>query len=218
MRSIAAFLLVLAAGSTTYPQTIGVQHNPRPVLKISPQHLFDYSLKTGLEQFNSGYSKSIVFFITSRIDGSRNTVTRDGYSGIAAEVQYRKYLRPMEEFGSDKDRKGVYWSAFLQGGYYKGAFRDSYSSLDQNTGKWITGFNYDFKETIRNGAAGLTFGIQKTVLEIVYVDVYVGSGIQLAKLIRKGMIPPYELPRGGIVHPGHQGILAKIGLNLGIRL
>ena len=93
MRSPAHALwgILVLVPATTYPQEpLAVS---RSIVKISAQHFAHYSLKTGFECFNKNHSNSFLLFVTGKL--ATRTDEPDywsGYSGVAAELQFRKYV------------------------------------------------------------------------------------------------------------------------------
>ena len=194
----------------------------RTVFKLSPQHFIHNSLKAGIEHFNETHSSSTAFFVTGMIENKEYTFQGDGYSGIAGEVQLRKYISPMKSYTSRHGKayhQGVYGAAYLQGGYYSGDFKDAYSYYDPNTGGMVTQYQYDYNEKVTNGGFGFTIGYQKTLWQVIFLEAFVGGGVQFADKTRSGVSPnPDYYDYEGITDPGYKGILPKIGLHIGIGL
>src|SRR5687768_5543206 len=68
----------------------------RTIFKLSPQHFTQNSLKGGVERFNKNHSLSVAVFITGRMEKNEDSHYRDGYDGLAGELQVRKYISPMK--------------------------------------------------------------------------------------------------------------------------
>jgi hypothetical protein len=200
------------------PQTIS-----RTILKLSPQHFIDNSLKVGVERFNETYTSSFAFFVTGKLQNQDDGFDRYGYDGIAGELQLRKYLSPMKAVMSKKNKdyaQGVYGALYAQGGTYRGEMTDMYSNFDPVTG-FPTGYDtYDYEEQVVNFGLGFTIGYQKTLWQVMFLEGFVGGGIQFADRKVSGNIPPNHTYYGydGIIDPGYRGILPKIGLTIGLGL
>jgi len=194
----------------------------RTIFKLSPQHFIHSSLKAGIERFNQTHSGSFAFFVTGRIENEENVYNLNGYNGLAGEIQFRKYISPMKIRTSKRNNvfhQGIYGAAYLQGGSYSGEFSDSYSTYDPNTGQYTQYTNYNYHESVGNYGFGFTIGYQKTLWQVVFLEAFVGGGVQFADRVITGTKPePNFFTYGGIADPGYKGILPKIGLHIGIGL
>ena len=214
MRCIATFLILLALTQAGFAQPESA--TPRTLLKNYPQHVVIInSLKFGAEWFNARYNKSISIFITARGENLGSDVEAFGYNGLAGELQYRKYLNPMQEFTTGSNRKfyrGVYAGGFAQGGAYRGRFK--YEST--------SGFakSYDYSENIGNWAAGFMVGYQRSFWQVIFIDAHIGGGIQWSHKILSGRsFSSWALDSyAEIGDPDFKGVLPKFGLSIGIPL
>jgi hypothetical protein len=194
----------------------------RTIAKLSPQHFIDNSLKAGIERFNKTHSGSIAFFITGRIENEENNFDIDGHSGIAGELQFRKYISPMKTRLSKRNNlvnQGIYGAAYLQGGSYSGDFEGENFDYDPNTRQYTNRVEYAYKEKVINYGFGFTIGFQKSLWQVIFLDAYIGGGIQFADNTVTGTRPDYDFQRySGIGDPTYKGILPKIGFQIGIGL
>jgi|SRR5690349_14640769 len=195
----------------------------RTVFKLSPQHFTINSLKAGVERFNKDHSASIVLFATARLENNEGTIDfRDRFDGLAGELQLRKYISPLQTRTSKKGneyQQGIYGAAYVQGGSYSGKFKGEYTYYDPGTGTYPTQVSYDYSESIGNWGLGFTIGYQKTLWQVIFVEAFIGGGVQWSDRISMGLQPDvlyYDYI--GINHPGYKGILPKMGLNIGIGL
>lgn len=195
----------------------------RTVFKLSPQHFVHNSLKAGVERFNPNHSSSFAVFLTGRVDNNSGDFYEwGGYSGLAGEFQLRKYVSPMKTHTSRKNNtyhQGIYGSAYVQGGSYSGDFTETHSAYDPNTGTFGPRTEYSYKESIGNWGFGFTIGYQKTLWQVIFLEAFIGGGIQFADITLSGSKPDdsffaYET----ILDPGYKGMLPKIGINLGLGL
>lgn len=221
MRTFLLALLALSF-SNIFAQEVEPTPLSRTVFKLSPQHFVHNSLKAGIERFNADHSGSFAFFVTGRLENNEESFYREGYNGLAGELQFRKYISPMSRRVSKKGNsfhQGVYAAGYLQGGAYAGRFRSEYGYYDPNTGTYVTHISYDYDERIINGGIGFTMGYQKTLWQVVFVEGFIGGGIQFAERSVSGNQADNTYDYyAGIVDPGYKGILPKIGLNIGIGL
>ena len=195
----------------------------RTVFKLSPQHFTHNALKAGLERFNNNHTSSFAIFITGRLDNNEdNYFDREGYNGLAGEFQLRKYISPMKQHTSKKNNvynQGVYGAAYVQGGSYSGKFAEQYMTFDPVTGGYVQTTQYDYKENIGNWGLGFTIGYQKTLWQVVFLEAFIGGGIQFADRTTSGTNPGGSYyGYDGITDPGYKGILPKIGIMIGIGL
>ena len=217
--------LLLFALTIVYISTASAQDEPalsRTVFKLSPQHFIHNSLKAGIERFNADHSGSFALFITGRLENNREYIyDREGYNGVAGEVQFRKYISPMKVRTSRKNNtfhQGVYGAAYLQGGTYSGEFENSYQMYDPNSGTYVPA-HYEFTERITNGGLGFTIGYQKTLWQVVFLEAFIGGGVQFSDIALSGDKPDDSFYYyTGITDPAYKGIMPKIGLHIGIGL
>lgn len=225
MKNLLAILLIVV-GWSVYAQDSSQVPGSRSLFKLAPQNFAQNTLKIGIERFNRNFSKSMVIYLSGML-GDRiedYDYYAYGYNGLGAEVQYRKYIMPMEFQVGKKDHEyyqGIYFAGFLQGGSYNADRYSAYFTIDQNTGATIKVVNYDYKETVSNVAFGFTLGWHRTLWKVVYVDIYVGGGLQFADITRSGQLPQYGFDSYYLdapSDPGYQGIIPKFGVHLGIGL
>jgi hypothetical protein len=75
------------------------------------------------------------------------------------------------------------------------------------------------QESIGNWGAGFIIGMQRTLWNVLYIDMYIGSGLQWADVIRRETPPSsgyQHYPYRDITTPGYQGILPKFGIQIGV--
>lgn len=194
----------------------------RTIFKLSPQHFIHNSLKAGIERFNPAHSGSFAIFLTGRLEDTRQSwYGREGYSGLAGEVQFRKYISPMKLHTSRRNNsyhQGVYGAAYIQGGGYSGGFEDEMSVYDPNTGAYVPTY-YRYTERITNGGFGFTIGYQKTLWQVIFLEAFIGGGVQFSGINISGDKPKDSFYYySGITDPSYRGMLPKIGLQIGIGL
>ncbi|MEO5600616.1 MAG: hypothetical protein ABIR06_06800 [Cyclobacteriaceae bacterium] len=115
--------------------------------------------------------------------------------------------------------QGIYGAAYIQGGSYSGQFANQYTYFDPNTGRPVTQWNNNYEEDITNWGLGFTIGYQKTLWQVLFLDAFVGGGVQFSNTIVSGQAPDQNYYYyDGILDPAYKGILPKIGMNIGIGL
>jgi hypothetical protein len=225
MKRHLTLLILLALASAASGQE--VSPTLRSVFKISPQHFTQRQLKVGFERFNKTYTHSFSIYLNALLNSQEITGYSGGYNGLGGEFQYRKYVVPLTEHTSKKGNvffRGIYVSGYLQGAHYSGNQAGVYYKHDPTTGTNVR-TAYDYKDDIGNWGGGFTLGVQQTIWRKIFIDAYVGGGVQFAHQITSGSVPDdpsyyYFLdPSGsGITALDYQGIMPKIGLQIGIGL
>lgn len=219
-------LPVLALMSSIASAQEQVPQPSRSIFKISPQHFTQKQLKVGFERFNQSYSRSFSLYLNGLWDWyDEDSGYDEGYSGLGAEFQYRKYLVPLSMRTTKKGNtyyRGIYFSGYLQGGHYSGTQAGIHYDYDPTTGT-STSSQYEYKDDIGNWGGGFTFGFQQTLWSKLHFEVYVGGGVQFADRTTSGTVPDdpyyyYFFDDGGITALDYQGILPKIGFQIGIGL
>ncbi len=178
---------------------------PKTIIKISPLQFAIQTFEIGIEQFNSAYSKS--FNVSAGIRTGSNNY-ENGFGG-GIELGFRKYAAPMK-FRVRNNREsyqGIYYGFFARGDYFKG--EDAYYNSGSNT-----------IDKISSIGAGFTIGFQKTIWQIIILDMYVGGAYRYSDIQQSGYYngqPDYRSTYD-IFDPGYTGIYPKIGLKIGIGL
>jgi hypothetical protein len=79
--------------------------------------------------------------------------------------------------------------------------------------------HYEYTERVTNGGFGFTIGYQKTLWQVVFMEAFIGGGVQFSGRSVSGDRPDDSFYYyTGITDPGYKGIMPKIGLHLGIGL
>lgn len=210
--------------------SVAGQETPPPsrsVFKISPQHFTQLQLKVGFERFNKTYSHSFSFYVNALLNSQDITGYPGGYDGLGGEFQYRKYIVPLQERTSKKGNifyRGIYVSGYLQGGHYSGDQSGIYFKHDPVTDTNVR-TPYYYTDNIGNWGSGFTIGVQQTLWRKIFLDAYVGGGVQFSDQIRSGSVPDdpswyciFDPSGSGITALDYQGIMPKIGLLIGVGL
>lgn len=195
------------------------------IFKISPQHFASNSIKMGLEFFKNP-TRSFSIYLGAR---TGNDDPYYSYSneldGFFAEGQFRKYVKPFEEITTKKNRtfsQGIYVAAFFQGGGYQGDVTYT-EPIYSSTGVYLGTTQYKYQQNVVNGAGGFTIGIHRVYWDVLYIDVYVGGGLQLSNLERSGDVPSPNTYNdyyysSDFIDPNFQGVIPKIGIQIGLGL
>jgi len=216
-----ASILVAGTGYSQEDQHISV---PRSLIKLAPQNFTQNELKILTEFFlDSARKKSLVFAVYGRLSKKyfnnfypNNQYYQPGtysnsegsYNGLGSEIAYRKYVGPFKQLITNHGKpylQGIYSSIYMQGGYFVGKNTNSsyYFGNPNPFGQ------YDTEEKVTNFGLGFTIGLQRTIWEVLFIDVYVGGGMQFSNRGRN------EVP---LSDPGYQGVMPNFGLQVGIRL
>lgn len=195
------------------------------VLKIVPQQFRVKSLKLGVEHFNSTRNRSYSLYVTLRKEKNNQGEYPTGFDGLGGEFQYRTYLKPLKEYTNHNNKKydqGIYLGGFIQGHGFSGDQFYPDTQFDQVTNTYSTAI-YHTQQNVANWATGITIGLQHTFWKLLSIDVYAGGGIQWSDISQSGSLPPYYgfyyiNPGYDYLEPGFQGILPKIGAQIGIGL
>lgn len=220
MRNIILIILAIFCYSAIHAQE--TETLSRTILKLSPQHFTDNSFKAGVERFHKAHSTSFAFFITAKLENDEDGFDQYGYNGLAGEFQFRKYVSPMKIITSKRNKsfhQGIYGAAYVQGGSYSGDFNGYYFTRDPITGTYGTQSYYDYKESTGNWGGGFTIGYQRTLWEVIFLEAFLGGGIQFSDRILSGKTPPPSyFADEAITDPAYKGIMPKIGLTVGLGL
>lgn len=222
------FILLCIVSVPAICQDDEVLTAPRALFKTTPQSFFTNTLKVGVEVFNKTRNKSYSLYLSGRLDGENGATAfyydDDFYQGFAAEFQYRKYLNGFTSRKSRRDREflqGVYVAGYVNGGSYANKGEFTIFDYDFNTGQ-TTSNTYNVDDKILNIGTGFTIGYHRTFWKVLFLDAYLGGGVQISEIDRK--FDPvtsndyYYSSYNGITAPGYQGIMPKFGIAVGIAL
>jgi hypothetical protein len=211
--------IFLSAGSAAGQDSETIS---RTIFKLSPQHFTENSLKGGVEQFNKSHSASVAVFITGRMEKNEDSFYGDGYDGLAGELQLRKYISPMKAVVLRNNKvyhRGIYGGVYVQGGSYSGDFRREYVYYNSTTGSMVSEVQYDYEDHVGNWGGGITIGYQQTFWQVIFLEAFIGGGLQFSDRIITGKLPNTpDFSYNDISDPYYRGILPKIGLNIGMGL
>lgn len=198
----------------------------RALFKVAPQNFAINTLKIGAEIFNKNRSKSYSLYLSGRFDSNNNSEPYyygdDFYKGLGGEFQYRKYISPMKNYVTKRNKnylQGIYVSGYIQAASYKNEGEFIYYSYDPNTGQQ-NNYMVVVEESIGNWGTGFTIGIHRTLWSVLFIDAYIGGGIQWSDTIHitNPALPMSYYSYTGITSPDYQGIMPKFGVQLGVAL
>lgn len=190
----------------------------RPALiKLSPFHFLDRSIQLSSELFTKNYKSSY----TIGLVGTYRVDSRIIDQGVAFELQARRYpkLFHVDTTGgwSENRAEGFYFGFSVVAGY--NTYQENsiqYQYINNNS----IAVNYFSKAESRWITPAVLFGYQFTLLEVMYLDVYVGGGIKMNDVKKTTDLPSVEsqtvLNEGSIFERYYRGILPKVGLTLGM--
>jgi hypothetical protein len=178
---------------------------PRGIIKISPLQFLSQTLELSVEALNADYTKSFQF--SGSLRSGHYDYEEGGGAGVT--LAYRKYVKALNTpTKRDPDAsQGIYYSLFLKADYFRG--EDAYYWSSTGTG---------IDETITTIDPGFTIGWQRTIFDVLFLDVYVGGGIKIASINTTGGVrdsDPYDFD---LLHPGYDGIHPVVGVKLGVGL
>lgn len=217
-----SLLLMLALYSTIlYGQDKAVE-SPSALFKVTPQNFIVSTLKIGTEVFNKSRSKSLQLLLYGRF----NTYSRafccdyDHYKGVGGELMYRKYISPLKSITTKRNRsylQGIYVGGYVQGAAYSNKGDYSVTRRDPNTNIYTTTI-VNVNESTSNWGTGFTIGVHRAIWSVLFIDAYIGGGIQWSDINR--VTTPNDVPLnsyyGTILSPGYQGVMPKFGIQIGV--
>jgi hypothetical protein len=182
---------------------------PKAVFKISPLHFFTNTLQFGTEIFNNARSRSLNIDVGVR----SNSDFYEDVRGVTTEIGFRKYVKPMtiKHRKSRQFYQGIYYNFFVQGAYFSG-YDDNYYGPSS-----APGYVRD-EVTIKSISPGFYMGLQKTLWEVVLMDIYVGGGVKINDIDHSQQPQNEFYGNDGILDPAFEGIYPKIGIKFGIGL
>jgi hypothetical protein len=221
--TLTLFTIIHIAAAAQESEPPLTSHN---ILKISPQHLlFRDEMKAGIERFSKKYDQSFSFFLTGiwNGDNQENFFNLNKHSGLAAEIQYRRYFNPMKAHLSKHNKnsaRGIYAFTFVQSSHHTEHLRGYTYSYNPTTALKSINRDYDFKRGTDNWAIGIGAGVQKKILEVIIIDAFAGAGVQFFDTDITGQLPENQSAYifNGMNDPGYKGILPKIGIHIGFCL
>lgn len=225
MRIIASWVLLLGSISA-FSQDEQTLTTPRALFKVVPQSFAINTLKIGAEFFNKNRSKSYSLYLYGRFDSNNSNQTYyygdEFYKGLGGEFQYRKYIGPMKSYVTKRNKnylQGIYVSGYVQAASYKNEGEFIYYNYDPNTGQQ-NNYRIVVEESIGNWGTGFTIGVHRTLWSILFIDAYIGGGIQWSDTIHMSTpaLPNSYYSYSGITSPNYQGIMPKFGIQLGVVL
>ena len=189
----------------------------RDSFKISPLHFFiDNTLSMSYEKMSAdikqvtdkqaGYqfSGSFTSKKTDNDDGLNKNNT--SLSGFGLEFQYRKYIIR----SNMNDPKGFYFNGLYAGpffSYNRNKYKREFTE-NQNTPIAI---NINQSEILNSYSAGAIFGVQFSIEDKFFLDLYVGGGA------RHNVSEGDKIsPRSNFLDVGYSGVLPKLGFDLGV--
>ncbi len=200
------FVFLLGIGSAAIAQDTSTSSDlpgptPHQIIKISPFQFFAQTFEMSLESINQNYTKAFQIsagYRSGQVDFS------DG-RGATVTLAYRNYARPLNAPVKNHPEvtQGIYYSIYVKGDSFKGT---------------ETYFGQPSSETkILSFSPGFTLGVQRTLFEVLFLDIYVGGGIKFPSITYSQANHP-DQSHYDIMSPGYSGIYPAIGIKVGIRL
>lgn len=200
---------------------------PRVLFKVAPQNFINNTLKIGAEIFSKDKKRSYAIFGYGRFTSTNNDPYYYEYypPGFGGEFQFRKYLSPLTVYLTKRNKEylqGIYVSGYLQGGSYSANYIDYRYYFDPNNPNQQSQ-NYTVEESIVNYGGGFTIGFHRTLWKVLFIDAYLGGGLQGANVDKTISPTPPQSPYGfsdyyDITDPRYSGVMPKFGLQIGVML
>lgn len=197
---------------------------PGALFKVAPQNFINNALKVGAEFFSKSKERSYLVYLSGSFNPDNNDYSYYP-AGIGVEFQYRKYIAPLTVYTTKRNKEylqGIYVSGYVQGGSYSAEYSDFnyyYNPANPNQPVPTT---YTTEESSYNYGAGFTIGFHRTLWKVLFIDAYLGGGLQ-GSHVEKTTTPtlppnPYTYTYYDITDPRYSGVLPKFGLQIGVML
>ncbi|MFN4913881.1 MAG: hypothetical protein ACK5FT_01060 [Sphingomonadales bacterium] len=216
MKKIIFLLSAVLTGSTAFSQPKADMQIPSTILKFSPQHLIRGGLWmtgefVGKDQ-KKAHQLSLEIMYRQPTD-NYNGITKG--VGFTAEYQYKYYLN---RFHIEKSLSGKQTA----NGYYVGIF-GQYGQYDEKSRYTIYNPNPPYNEERTNEVKttavypGFVLGLQRSIGESFYIDLYAGAGMRISNSTVKNEDPSFDYKQSpGAYFIYHGGLLPKIGMSIGV--
>jgi hypothetical protein len=199
---------------------------PGFLLKLAPQNFTQNELKMWGEIFlGAERKKSLNLSLYGRLSQQDQTMyfyPGEVYTGLGTEIAYRKYISPIKKMETRRGKsflQGIYASGYVQAGRFSSEGTITTYVYPTNNSPVATA-QYDVREEVSNMGFGFTLGVNRTLWKVLFIDAYIGGGLQFANQTLSEPLPPNAFYGfyNDITDPGYQGILPKFGLLIGVRL
>jgi|GEM_PF-6644206 len=197
-------LLFLCVSANSQSRTEDTNNPARAIIKLSPLHFFSQTLELSVETLDPNYTRAFQISVALRSGQAEYIEGRGGGVTLA----YRKYVRPLST-PSVRDPavfQGIYYSVYLKGDVFQG--EEDY---------WGQSQFFKTKENVRSIGPGFIIGLQRTIFQVLYMDVYIGGGIKFADVTYDGTAPDDQI-NYDLFHPAYEGIYPAVGLKIGVGL
>jgi hypothetical protein len=199
------FFALLFVSLSAYPQNSEpAKKLPRGLIKISPLQFFSQTLELSVETLNVDYTRA--FQVSAGFRSGQGDYI-DGH-GANFSLAYRKYVRPLSTPTTRNPDavQGIYYNIFLKGEYFKGEEEYWGQSQFERT-----------KEVVRSLSPGFTIGLQRTIFDVLFMEVFIGGGIKFVDVEYSGIAPSDQI-NYDLFHPAYEGIYPSIGMKIGVGL
>ena len=181
-------------------------HPPvKNIIKISPFHFVEGTFLMSYERMLNEQKSSIM--VSLGLNSRERSWNNSSQFGFQEEIQYRVYVAPPKDVGA-RGRNFMFFKGFYAGPYISHRFR----STTEPQWDWITQQNSPTKTEINEVSGGVLMGVQIAFANKVFADFFLGGGVKRSF---------GEVPQGffiDITQPGYNGVIPKIGLQIGIGL
>lgn len=202
---ILATLVSIFAFAQVQAQELVIEEQPhmRNIIKVSPFHFVEGTFLLSYERFFSNMNTSI--YLNAGIHSRERFFDEAPQFGFQEEAQLRVYVAPPRNVGSGGKNffyfKGLYAGPFL---YHR------YRDQTVQVWDWIAQENVQLKERINEVAGGVLLGVQIAFANRLFVDFYTGGGI------KRSFGRNENNTFVDVTTPGYNGVIPKIGFQIGI--
>lgn len=211
------FAILICAGSFACAQAISTpeRKSPRAIFKVSPFQRASDTYEIGVEYFNKARSRSFQLSPGYRSHSTEYETSK----GFSLELAHRGYFKvsPIKGDQQYKFFRGVYYSVFVIGSYFEGS-RDNTMVViyPDGTRKF---FPSERNDKITALTPGLSIGLQKRFLKVMFLDVNIGAGYRFIKYYIDPSAWTFDLDDDNPFKAvAYRGIFPKLEAKLGIGL
>jgi hypothetical protein len=216
-KTVALFaILICFVFSASAQKTAAPEHKaPRVIFKVSPFQRASDTYEIGVEYFNKARSRSLQLSPGYRSHSTEYETSK----GFSLELAHRGYFKvsPLKGDQQYKFFRGVYYSVFAIGSYFEGS-RDNTMMViyPDGTRKF---FPSERNDKITALTPGLSIGLQKRFLKVMFLDVNIGAGYRFIRYYIDPDAWTFDLDNDNPFKAvAYRGIFPKLEAKLGIGL
>lgn len=173
------------------------------IFKISPFHFAEGTFLLSYERMLGEGNSSLMF--SAGIHSRERWFDEAPQFGFQEELQFRIYVLPPNNYSAG-NKKFFYFKGLYAGPYLMHRYRDrTVQNFD-----WILQQNVNEKERINEVAGGVLLGTQFAFGNRLFLDVFTGGGVKrsFGRSSNNQFIDVFQ--------PGYNGVIPKVGFQLGV--